>query len=239
MDERPWLVEASEYLRSEGHGGKPLAGTRKAIGLIDGVYLDPNELKTHGLLIPLRTETQHWFREIFATIVWTQRKLETSSSRRYCASGEREWRPLCDCFEKLSVIEPGIRKVGRRLKAPDIVAHFRLCDDELHFGDENLKLPEEVRRICRPLATDSIWGDGALIRKAKLEPWLARAFSLAEHAAQQVTGPHLIRIGDQRIPYQWVPPLPNLVGKTREEIRLQDASLSVRRGKRRKSQQSA
>ncbi len=235
---RTWLVEATAHLRSESHDVRPLAHTRKAIGLIDGVYLDPEELNTRGLLIPLRTQTQYWFRKIFATIVWTQRKLDTSSRRQYCALGEREWRSLCDCFEKLSLIESGIGKVGRRLKVPDIVAHFRLCDDELHFGAEDLKIPEEVRGMCRAHATDSIWGDGALIRKSKLKPWLARAFFLAEQAAQQVTGPHLIRIGDERTPYQWVPPLPKLVGKTREEIRLEEASLSIGQGRRRKSQQS-
>lgn len=239
MSERPWLVEAREHLRNENPGAKSFVCTKKAVGLIDGVYLDPGELNTRGLLIPLRTETQRWFREIFATIVRTQRKLETSSSRQYCALGQREWCSLCDCFEKLSLIESGFGKVDRRLKVLDIVAHFRLCDDELHFGDEDLRIPEEVRRMCRPLATDSIWGDGALMLKSKLKPRLARAFSLTEQAAQQVTGPHLIRIGDERTSYQWVPPLPNLAGKTREEIRLEDASLSVHRGRRRKSQQLA
>ena len=234
-----WLVEAYECLRPS-HSVQSSAAAVRAAGLIDGIYLDADELDAiGGLVIPLRTETQRWFYEIFATIVRTHHKLETSNNKRYVVLDEHEWLSVCECSEKLRVIESGIGKVSRRLKTLEIVAHFRMCDGELHFGDEDLQVPEDVRRMCRAVATDSIWGDGALVRKSRLRPWLVRAFSITEQAAQRVTGPHLIRIGDELTQFRWMPPLPNLTGKTRGEIQLESPLPSMRRRRRRSTQQSA
>jgi hypothetical protein len=236
---RAWLVEAYEHLRPS-HSVQFSAAAIRAAGLIDGIYLDADELEAiGGLVIPLRTETQRWFYEIFATIVRTHRKLETSNNGRYVVLDEHEWLSVCECSEKLRVIGPGIGKVGRRLKTLEIVAHFGLCDGELYFGDEDLQVPEDVRRMCRAVATDSIWGDGALVRKSRLRPWLARVFSLTEQAAQRATGAHLIRIGDELSHFRWVPPLPDVVGKTREEIQLESPLPSVHRRRRRTSQKLA
>lgn len=232
---RPWLVEAYRYLYSQGRGVQSITAARRVTGLIDGVYLDPDELGNRGgLVIPLRTESQRWFHSIFVTLVRMRRKLEASPDGRYLVLGENEWRSLCNCFNSLSLIEPGIGKIGPRLKLVDIVAHFGLCGDELTFGEETLVIPEKVRRMCRTVATDSIWGEGALIRKSKFKPWLARAFSLADQAAQQVTGPHLIRIGDDW-DIHWVPPLPRLAGKTRDEVSLETSLRVAHRGRSRRS----
>jgi hypothetical protein len=230
--QRPWMDEAYKCLH-KARSAESIAATFQTFGLVDGIYLDPDELrKRGGLFIPLRTESQRWFHKVFAAIIGAQRKLKTNGKKRYVVLDEYEFRSLSECVSRLNLIESGIGKAGRPLRVPNIVANFRLHGDALDFGGENLDLPDDIKRMCRAVATDSIWGEGALVHKHKLKPWLARAFELANQGAQQVTDPHLVRIGDEQASYQWAPPLPNLVGKTREEVRLETSSRSMRRRRR-------
>ncbi|NYH23817.1 HNH endonuclease [Paraburkholderia bryophila] len=236
----PWLNTAKGQLYREGEF-RPIPERVKAAGLIDGVYLDPDELsKRGGLLFPLRTEVQRWFRDIFVTIVWAQRKLERSGHKQYLALDEREWHAICECFDKLSVIEAGIGKVGRRLTIPNVVAHFGMRQNKLCFGEDDISVSDEVRRMCRAVATDSSWGDGALMLKSKLRPWLARAFSIADLAVRQTIGSRLVLVGDERSFYRrWMPRLPKLDGKTVEEVRLESSTRQTRRRTRATEKQSA
>lgn len=236
VSNRPWLAEVKRQLHGESHCAPPCPDAVQKAGLIHGVYLDRGELDEHdGLWIPLRTESQRWLREVMATILLVQRKLDANDNKRYLVLAERVWSSLQHCFENLSLIESGIGKVGRRLNAPAVVTSFVLYDDELLFGDEDLEISEEVKRICRGNSANSTWGEGVLVHKSKLKSWLARAFSLTERAAQQISGPRLIRIGDEKTQYRWVPPLPNLVGKTREEVALERPSKPLCRRRRRTS----
>ncbi|MGN7985492.1 HNH endonuclease [Burkholderia sp. 22313] len=229
----PWLNEAKGKLFREGEF-RLIRETVQAAGLIDGVYLDPDELsERRGLLFPLRTEVQRWFRDIFATIIRAQHKLERGAHKKYHVLDEHEWRDICECFEKLSVIESGIGKVGRRLKIPVIVAHFGMQQNMLCFGDGDISIPDDVRRMCRAVATDSAWGDGVLMLKSKLRPWLTRAFSIADLAVDQAIGSRLVLVGDERsFCRRWMPRLPKLDGKTREEVHLEASTRSTQRRKR-------
>ncbi|WP_321968082.1 HNH endonuclease [Burkholderia cepacia] len=225
----PWLNEAKGKLCREGEF-RPIRETVLTAGLIDGIYLDPDELSERGgLLFPLRTEVQRWFRDIFATIIRAQHKLERGAHKKYHALNEHEWHAICECFDKLSVIESGIGKVGKRLKIPDIIAHFGMRQYKLCFGEDDVSVSDEVRHMCRAVATDSAWGDGVLMLKSKLRPWLARAFSIADRAVDQAIGTRLVFVGDERSFYRrWMPRLPNLDGKTREEVRLEASTRSTR-----------
>ncbi|RQR27297.1 HNH endonuclease [Burkholderia sp. Bp9142] len=229
----PWLNEAKGKLFREGEF-RPIRETVQAAGLIEGVYLDPDELSERGgLLFPLRTEVQRWFRDIFATIIQAKHKLDRGARKKYHVLDEHEWRSICECFDKLSIIESGIGKVGRRLRIPDIIAHFGMQQNKLCFGDDNISIPDEVRHMCRAVATDSAWGDGALILKSKFRPWLARAFSIADLAVDQAIGSRLVLVGDERsFCRRWMPRLPKLDGKTREEVRLESSTRSTRLRKR-------
>ncbi len=226
----PWLLQAKEILGQEVRDPGTFPASRQTAGLIDGVYLDPADLdRRGGLLLPLRTESQRWFRNIFSIILPLLHALRTRSHKGYLALREWEWGTLCHCYQNLRVIEPGVRRQGRRLGPPDAVAHFTLDGDELLFGDETLEIPGVARQICQTAAVESGFGNGTLVRRAKLEPWLARAFSLADGAVQQIVGPHLIRV-DGQMSSHWVPPLPRLSGRTRDDVRRESAQRFMRRG---------
>jgi len=158
----------------------------------DGIYLDPDELnQVGGLFFPLRTEVQRWFRDIFATIIVTQQKLDRSGHKKYHALYESEWYTICECFDKLTVIEAGVGKVGRRLKMPGVVAHFGMSQNKLYLGEDNISVSDEVRRMCRAVATDSAGENGTLILKSKLRPWLARILNCRSGGASG----HRIAVG--------------------------------------------
>ncbi|MET3552626.1 HNH endonuclease signature motif containing protein [Burkholderia sp. 567] len=229
----PWLTEAMMSLRLEGKVGD-ISERIRAAGLVDGVYLDPVELIGRGgLVFPIRTAVQRWFRDMFATIIYASRMLERSEVRRYHAIGERDWHNICSFFDKLGLIESGIGKTGRRLRLPDIVSHFEIQKGRLYFSDDDISVPDDVRRMCHAIATDSIWGNGALILKSKFRPWLTRAFSIVDLAVREAVGSQLVLVDDKGSGWRrWMPRLPKLDGQTLEDIRLESAErLSRRRRK--------
>jgi hypothetical protein len=207
----PWLNEVRAMLRRKDEYIS-IPERVKDAGLIDGIYVDPDELSARGgMSFPLRTEVQRWFRDIFVTINWAQGKLDRSGKCRYIALDEHEWQAICECFDKLRIIESGIGKVGRRLKIPAVVAHFGLQRNKLRFGEEGISISDEVRRMCAAVATDSVWGGGTLILKATLRTWLVRAFTIADHAVREAVGPRLMLVDDKGSFYRrWVPRLPKL-----------------------------
>lgn len=144
--------------------------------------------------------------------------------------GEHEWSAICECFDQIGAIEAGVGKVGRRLKVPEIVSGFGMEYERLCFYENDISVPDEVRRVCRAIATDSTWGNGVLLLKSKFRPWLTRAFSIADLAVRETIGSQLVLVGDDpSMSHRWMSRLPKLNGKTREEMRLESATRPVRR----------
>ncbi|WP_131723330.1 MULTISPECIES: HNH endonuclease signature motif containing protein [Burkholderia] len=215
-----WWVKAHSHLWSETRGRQSIEDAIRSAGLTDIVLLDPDELsERQGLWIPLRNESQRWFYDVIGTIIRTNRKIDRQRSKRYVVLAENEWYWLNDCFDRLTYVEAGIGVSTPRLKAPEAFVHFTSDKGKLHIHDEGQNVPDEIKEICRSASEASVWCDGTVMRTGKLKSWLARAFDLAELGACKVTGPDLIRIGDIQTQWKWVPPLPRLKGKTREQIR--------------------
>ncbi|PLZ02814.1 hypothetical protein CY652_07760 [Burkholderia sp. WAC0059] len=219
-----WWVEANSYFFSDRGPREPLSEADSAMKAADGIYLDSAEVaELRGMVIPLRTESQRWFRDVFVTIVSLQRKIDSQYKPRHVVLGEHEYRALLDCFQKLTIVASGINGSGRRLKRPETLANFATYQGVLEIYPDSAAIPESVKQLCRAEGETSIWGDGAILSKSQLKSWLANAFHLANMGVQAVTGSDLVRIEDASFGYSWVPPLPNIKGKTRKEVQAEDA----------------
>lgn len=214
-----WWLEALSSLRSNDEAYPAGQGTlSRPPDMPEGIYLDREEIVARqGLWVPLRTPAQRWFYRTFATLVRTQRMLDSyTPSKRYIVLDEHDWCCLHDCYLKLGHVEAGIGIWTKRIKAPSVLANFSVSDKKLYLHEEET-LPEEVKNLCRAAADDSSCYCGSVLSKAKLRTWLSRAFALADDGVQKAMGPHLVRVGG----WHWVPQLPKTIGMTLEQVRLE------------------
>ena len=180
-----WLQDAETILQRTIDALDVTKGVRYTIDLLGGVYVDAEELtQCGGLRFPLRSKSQRWFHDIFATLFAAQRKLAAQPRGDYWALSDEDWDDLHRCYDKLREMEVRVRKMGRRFAPPYVCGRFDLSGTQLMLDDNAPNLSAEVRQRCRVIAAQSPYGYGALACKAHIKPWLVRAVALTTRAAQ-------------------------------------------------------
>lgn len=223
-DESLALCRLAVRTRADGHANVET--------LPDGDYVDyDNLVHMQGMRVPIRTETQRWFFDIFTTLQKNWQRLDTFAHKRFLVLGESAWENLLKCVERLEMIRYGIRDKSPMAR-PEVVAQFSVYKGELHMHGDPGEVAEDIRALCRNHASENQTDFVTVMRKAALRAWLRKAFRLALSGARQVHQPDLVYLEGVLPMSPWVPALPFVNGLTRAQVQAQREQQRTRRGKR-------